>query len=104
MLSNDALDAFKSFIEKNIASARYKIGGTYYDVPIHKKERLTDGKVAIYFSVTPQLQSTAVVSEVQLLNTNRVVWANKIGNIEIKSTQEGILYRFVFDFKEVQNV
>lgn len=101
MLTESAMEGFKSFIERNIAYARYKIGGTYYKATIHRKERLTDGKVAVYFSIIPQEQSDVTITEVQLFDTNNDLWASKAENIEIKSVQEGILYRFAFDFTEV---
>lgn len=101
MLTATAMEGFKSFIERNIAYARYKIGGTYYKVAIHRKERLTDGKVAVYFSIIPQASNDVTISEVQLFDTNNNLWASKAENIVVKSVQEGILYRFAFDFKEV---
>lgn len=101
MLTATAMEGFKSFIEKNIAYARYKIGGTYYNAVIHRKERLPDGKVAVYFSIIPQAGSDVTITEVQLFDTNNALWASKAENIEVKSVQEGVLYRFAFDFKEV---
>lgn len=101
MLTVKAMEGFKTFIEKNIAYARYKIGGTYYKTVIHRKERLTDGKVAVYFSINPQTTSNVTITEVQLFDTNNDLWASKSENIEVKSVQEGVLYRFAFDIKEV---
>ncbi|SHK14083.1 hypothetical protein [Tepidibacter formicigenes] len=101
MLTEKALEGFKKFIERNIAYARYKIGGTYHRATIHRKERLTDGKVAVYFSIIPQAANDVIISEVQLFDTNNDLWASKAENIEIKSVQEGVLYRFAFDIKEV---
>ena len=101
MLTATAMEGFKTFIERNIAYARYKIGGTYYKVVIHRKERLPDGKVAVYFSIVPQVSNDVTISEVQLFDTNNNLWASKAENIVVKSVQEGVLYRFAFDFKEV---
>ena len=101
MLTEKAMEGFKTFIERNIAYARYRIGGTYHKVAIHRKERLADGKVAVYFSIIPQSSSDVTITEVQLFDTNNDLWASKTENIVIKSVQEGVLYRFAFDIKEV---
>lgn len=101
MLTEKAMEGFKVFIERNIAYARYKIGGTYHRVSIHRKERLADGKVAVYFSINPETTSNVIITEVQLFDTNNDLWASKLENIEVKSVQEGVLYRFAFDIKEV---
>ena len=101
MLTTKALEGFKAFVEKNVAYARYKIGGTYYNSKIHRKERLPDGKVAVYFSIIPQAANDVTITEVQLFDNNNDLWASKVENIEVKSVQEGVLYRFAFDIKEV---
>lgn len=101
MLTEKAIEGFKKFIENNIAYARYKIAGTYYNAVIHRKERLKDGKVAVYFSIIPQATSNVVITEVQLFDTNNDLWATKSENITVESVQKGVLYRFAFDIKEV---
>jgi hypothetical protein len=101
MLTDKAIESFKKFIERNTAYAKYKIGSTYYKVPIHRRERLPDGKVAVYFEIEPNAPSTVHVTEVQIYDTDNELWATKTENIEIESIQDGALYRFAFDFREV---
>jgi len=84
-----------------IAKARYKIGNVYYDAPIHRRERLPDGRVAVYFSITSAKSGSVTITEVQLFDTNNDLWATKTEKIVLKGVQEGVLYRFTFDFKEV---
>lgn len=101
MLTNSAINGFKDYIEKTVSYARYKIGSTYYKAVIHRKERLTDGKIAVYFSITPELSGNVTITEVQLFDTNNELWATKTESIVVTSVQEGVLYRFTFEVKEV---
>ena len=101
ILTNAAIEGYKVDTDRKIARARYKIGDTYYNTPIHRRERLPDGRVAVYFSITPQKSGSVTVSEVQLFDTNNELWAVKTEKIVLNGVQEGILYRFTFDFKEV---
>ena len=103
ILTEAAFEDYKVHTDQAIAYARYKISGTYYKVPIHRRERLADGRVAVYFTITPQSQSNVTIQEVQLFDRNDALWAKKTENISIRGVQEGVLYRFTFDFKEVVN-
>ena len=100
ILTEQAIEGYKQDTEKKIARARYKIGDEYYDAPIHRRERLPDGRVAVYFSITPAMGG-ATITEVQLIDNNGDLWATKSENIVISGVQEGVLYRFTFDFTEV---
>lgn len=101
ILTEQAIEGYKQDTEKKIARARYKIGDEYFDVPIHRRERLPDGRVAVYFSITPAATESVTITEVQLFDNNGDLWAAKTENIVISSVQEGVLYRFTFDFREV---
>ena len=102
ILQENAIEDYKAHTELMIAYARYKIGSDYQQVAIHRKERLKDGRVAVYFSIVPHAGKDVTVSEVQLFDIEGRLWAVKTENIIIRSVQEGVLYRFTFDFKEVQ--
>ena len=56
--------------------------------------------LAVYVQITPQVSGTATVQRVQLYNKNNKLWADKAVNIPLKNVQEGVLYRFTFDFTE----
>ena len=101
ILKDSAMEGYKAYTDKTIAYARYKIGGSYYKVNISRRERLKDGRVAVYFPIDAQSGKDVTITEVQLYNTNNDLWASKAENIIIRGVQEGVLYRFTFDFKEV---
>ena len=101
ILTEQAIEGYKKDTEGKIARARYKIGEEYFDVPIHRRERLSDGRVAVYLAITPAASGSVTISEVQLFDNNNELFATKSENIVISRPQEGLLYRFTFDFKEV---
>lgn len=100
MLTQNAIDGYRLYTEKNIAYARFKVGSTYQQVGIHKKERLSDGRVAIYFLIDDKIPGNVTINEVQLYDTDSKLWLSKPENIIKKAVQEGILYRFTFNFSE----
>ena len=100
MLTPDAINDFKDFIENIIAYAKVTVNGTANKMIIQRKERLSDGRVAVYINITPQLGTTATIQRVQLYNKNNKLWADKTENIVLSNVQEGALYRFVFKFEE----
>lgn len=101
ILQENAIEDYKGHTELTIAYARYKIGEQYYRVAIHRRERLKDGRIAVYFSIVPQAGKDVTITEVQLFDREEKLWASKAENIIIRGVQEGVLYRFTFDFKEV---
>lgn len=101
MLTEKAIAGMKAYIERTIVYARYKIGSTYHKAQIHRREYLRDGRVAVYFSIVPQTGQDVTITEVQLFDTNNDLWAVKTEQIVIRGVQEGVLYRFAFDIREV---
>ena len=99
MLTEKAIAGLKAYIDRTIVYARYKINGTYYKAPISRREYLKDGRVAVYFSIIPQLGQDVTITEVQLFDTNNDLWAAKTEEIKIRGVQEGVLYRFAFDIR-----
>lgn len=99
MLTTAAINSFKTHIDRTIAYAKYKIGDTYYQVPIHKRETLSDGRVAVYFTINTTGAGT--ITEVQLYDTSSQLWASKSENVVVASVQNGVLYRFTFSIQEV---
>lgn len=100
MLTTTALTALKNCIKSNISLARYKVGSTYHDAPINSADILTDGRLAITFLIDHTVTGNITVTEAQLLDRNRNIWAAKPENITRKAVQEGILYRYVFTITE----
>ena len=93
MLTTDAINDFKDFIDNIIAYAKVTVNGV-------SEKKVKDGRVAVYVQITPQVSGTATVQRVQLYNKNNKLWADKAVNIPLNNVQEGVLYRFTFDFTE----
>ncbi len=100
MLTADALEGYKHHTERVIDYARYRIGSTWYKAQISRRERMKDGRVAIYFPIIPQSQSEVTITGVQLWDKAGKLWAEKSESIKVESVQEGVLYRFTFDLHE----
>lgn len=101
ILTDAALEGFKQHTERTIDRAQYTIDGVTRSAIIHRRERLADGRVAVYFSITPGVGSNVTIQEVKLYNTRGELWAAKSESIKIHGLQEGVLYRFTFEFREV---
>lgn len=102
MLTPQAINDFKDFIDNIIAYAKVTLDGTTEKARIDHRERLTDGRVALYIQITPQKSHKVRLTRVQLYNKNNLLWVDKAEDVPIKNVQEGILYRFVFDFREIE--
>lgn len=100
MLTEQAIEDFKDFLDNHIAYAKVTVNGKASEIAIHRRERLKDGRVAVYLNITPQLGTAAEIQRVQLYNKNGQLWADKAESIELSNVQEGALYRFVFKFVE----
>lgn len=99
MLTATAIEGYKQYTERTIDHAQYRINGTWYTAAISRKERLPDGRVAVYFSIIPAA-SAVTISGVRLYDTKGNLWAEKTESINLTSAQEGVLYRFTFDIHE----
>ncbi|WP_342984754.1 hypothetical protein [[Clostridium] symbiosum] len=102
MLTAQAMEDFKVFIDRSIAYAKVTISGKTEEYKIHRRERLKDGRVAVYIQITPQAGKTVTVEKVQLYNYGGKLWAEKSEEIELSQVQEGVLYRFTYSVKEVE--
>ena len=100
MLTERAFESFKKFIETNIAYAKVEYGGTLNKARIESRERLTDGRVALSISVTPEVSGTTTITKIQLYDIANQLFAEKTEAINLKGVQQGVLYRFSFNFKE----
>ena len=100
MLTQQALSDFKDFIDRMIAYAKVTINGSERKYAITRRERLSNGRVAVYIQITPQATSKVTVQKVQLYNINNQLWAEKTESIDLSTVRDGVLYRFVFDFTE----
>ena len=103
ILTADTIEDYKKHTEARIsADAEYCLGGTWYKTKIDRKERMKDGRVAVYVPVVPHSTATVVLTAVRLYNEHTgKIWAEKNGlQISVTGTNRSILYRFTFDVKE----
>lgn len=100
MLTQAAIDGFKDYLDREIAFAKVTVNGETRQIPIHRRDRLADGRVAVYLEITPQMEAKATITRVQLFNRSKELWADKAENIALSNVQEGALYRFVFKIEE----
>lgn len=101
MLTAEAINGFKEYVKRTVAYARYKVGSTYYQTKLTKVYTDSKGKVAIEFQAGNEVSGNITVTEVQLYNTSGNLWLSKTENLQRKSTQEAIRYRFAIDIQEV---
>lgn len=99
MLTERAFESFKKFIETNIAYAKVEYGGELHKANITSRERLPDGRVALSIAITPEEESTTI-TKIQLYDIGGQLFAEKAEAIKLKAIQQGVLYRFSFNFKE----
>ena len=103
ILTNNTLEDYKQFTEQRISDkAEYQIGGVWYETQIQRKERMTDGRIAVYVPVVPHSSGPVTLQGVRLYNEHSgEIWAQKTGiNITVTGVNRSILYRFTFDIKE----
>ena len=55
MLTTDAINDFKDFIDNIIAYAKVTVNGVSEKKVIHRRERLKDGRVAVYVQIRAAL-------------------------------------------------
>lgn len=101
MLTAGAINGFKDYVKRTVAYARYKVGSTYYKTNLTKVYTDSKGKVAIEFQAGNEVSGNITVTEVQLYDTSGNLWLTKAENLQRKSTQEAIWYRFTIDIQEV---
>ena len=77
MLEPQAFEDVKTFLDDIIAYAMVTVDGEEIKCPIHRRERMKDGRVAVYIQITPEESRSVTVQKVQLYNKNRQLWATK---------------------------
>ena len=98
MIDSAGFADLRGYLKRRIACARFRVGSTYYTVPLSGIDILADGTVRARVSITGLGEIT--VNRVELLNSDNQVWAHEDVNIKISTGQNGILYWFDFTFTE----
>ena len=98
MIDSAGFADLRGYLKRRIACARFRVGSTYYTVPLSGIDILADGTVRARVSITGLGEIT--VNRVELLNSDNQVWAHEDVNIKISTGQTGILYWFDCTFTD----
>ena len=79
MLTEKAIEGYKVYTERTISYARYRLGSTWHTAQISRKERMKDGRVAVYFPIIPQTTEEVTITTVQLYDKSGALWHLEIG-------------------------
>ena len=96
MLTTQALTTLKKCIVDNLDYAQYKVNSAYTKTPITSVEVTSAGNVEVRIQINPTSTGTVTISEVQLYDHSGRLWDSKVENIQIKASQEGVLYLFTY--------
>lgn len=98
--SKKAFKGLVSHTHREIVSAKYKIGNTFYDATINSIEE-SDSSLVFYLQFNPNVANEVTVSEISLYDTSGELFYSKAENIKFNPLNEGIIVRLTIDFKEV---
>ena len=102
LLTNAAIQGYCDYTKRRIAYAKYKVGSTYYKVPIESVWFSSAGVVEIAFKI--ELSSgSGEVSEVQLYDTDNQLWLSKTERLNMDSVAEGFLYVVQLNIAEIMS-
>ena len=102
LLTNAAFQGYRDYTKRRIAYARYKIGSTYYKVPIESVTVTSTGVLEISFKI--ELSSgSGEVSEVQLYDTDNQLWLSKAERLKMDSVAEGFAYVVQLEISEIMS-
>jgi len=100
MLTNSALQGIREYVKRRILYARYKIGSTYYKVPLNSVTVKSDGTVEVSFMIELESDS-GTVTEIQLWDTEQQLWLSKSESLAMSDVSEGFLYVVRVKIEEV---
>ncbi len=83
---------------KAIHKVQVKVGSTYYDGVIQKRE--IDGDTIVIHAVFSSLRSgTVTITAVRVIDVDGIVAAEQLENIQ-KTGSQGVIFRFEFPIRE----
>lgn len=93
LLTSKAIQGYRDYTKRTVAYAKCKVGSVYHKRPIESVEVTADGIVEITFKIeAATLGTSAVVTEIQLYDTNNDLWLSKQENLKLGSVVEGFYY------------
>lgn len=100
LLTTSAVNGIKAYIQRTVSYARYRIGSTYYKVPLTDVTIDASGIIRISFMIQPESPS-AVVNQVQVFDTAGALWFEKTVSLNMESVAEGFYYLVKLSITEV---
>ena len=84
MLTEKAIEGYKVYTERTISHARYRLGSTWYTAQISRRERMKDGRVAVYFPIIPQTTEEVTIENVKSKCEKNIKNFSKRRNVLVK--------------------
>lgn len=100
-LDTAAFTDLRNYVKRRAGRLRYRVGSTFYTVPITDATVLPSGVVRVQASIVPS--GSVTINRVELLNNNNDLWAHQDVSITIEAGQTGVLYWFDFSIREDTN-
>lgn len=97
MPTSAGMNKIRNFIKSLMSYGRYRIGSTFYTVPIHEV-KVEDEKVLVYLLIDHN--ATGTIDMFQLFDKEGEMFEEKPDSIAKTDTQ-GVLVRFTFLIQEV---
>ena len=82
----------RNAIKDSIASARYRVGMTWYPAKIESREILSDGRIEVRFTIDHTVTGGITVTSIELLDHNGDRIGSKDVSIRREDAIEGIFY------------
>jgi len=98
MLAAQAYTDLRNYLKQRLKFAQYRVGGTWYNCPIVETVITNDGIVRIKCQIAHGAACT--ITGVQLLNSERQIWATKSVNVVIETASTNLMQWFDFTFEE----
>lgn len=90
-------------IRNDVASARYKVGSTWYDAPIQSVDLLNDGRVEVKFLIDHTVSGNITITAVEVYDNNGIRIGSKTVSISRANNTEGILYVVRFSLFQIKD-
>lgn len=102
MLDTQGFVDMRNFLKRRIAYARYRVGSTWYKVPLNGIEILSSGVVRARLHINSG-GSEITVNRVELYNSDGVLFCHQDCSITVSAGQTGVLFWFDFNITEEES-
>lgn len=101
LLTAKAIEGYRNYTKRILAYGRYKIGSTYYKVPIDDVVVDSAGVIRISIMINLPTKGAATITEVQIFDYNNDMFLKKDVSLKAESVAEGFYYLFKLHIVEV---